>query len=98
MIKRQDNDLQTILYLEGKLDLNTSFELDRVKVKLVDEKRLNIILDMSGLKFIDDAGVAEIVRLYKHIQANGGQIKVQGARDQPLSILKLLRIDRVFGL
>ena len=42
--------------------------------------------------------VCLIVGLYKRVRATGGQVNVVGARDQPLAIFKLPRMDRVFGL
>ena len=55
-------------------------------------------VDLSGLDLIDSSGVAGLVALYKRVRANGGHVTVTGARDQPLAIFKLLRMDKVFGL
>jgi hypothetical protein len=38
-----------------------------------------------------------IVSLYKRCSAFGGAVRVSGLKDQPLSIFKLLRLDRVLG-
>ena len=39
-----------------------------------------------------------IVSLFKRLKAEGGEMVLVGARDQPLAVLKLLRLDRVFHL
>ena len=57
-----------------------------------------MIVSLAGLDLIDQSGVAVIVGLYKRVRATGGQVNVVGARDQPLAIFMLLRMDRVFGL
>ena len=59
---------------------------------------LKVIVSLAGLDLIDQSGVAVIVGLYKRVRTTGGQVNVVGARDQPLAIFKLLRMDRVFGL
>jgi anti-sigma B factor antagonist len=56
------------------------------------------MVDLSGLDLIDSSGVAGLVALYKRVRAQGGQVIVSGARDQPLAIFKLLRMDKVFLL
>jgi anti-sigma B factor antagonist len=40
--------------------------------------------------------VGVIVSLFKRVRANGGQVRIQGLRDQPRAIFRLLRLDRVF--
>jgi ABC-type transporter Mla MlaB component len=51
-----------------------------------------------ALDLIDSSGVAALVKLYKGVRAGGGSIQISGARDQPLAIFKLLRMDKVFNL
>ncbi len=52
----------------------------------------------SGLDLIDSSGVAALVKLYKGVRGVGGTVTIVGARDQPLAIFKLLRMDKVFNL
>ena len=55
-------------------------------------------MDLSGLELIDSSGVAALVKLYRGIKGTGGSFVVTGARDQPLAIFKLLRMDKVFNM
>ena len=55
-------------------------------------------MDLTALRLIDSSGVGVIVSLYKRCKAFGGDVRVAGLKDQPLSIFKLLRLDRVFKL
>jgi len=50
------------------------------------------------LDLIDSSGVAALVKLYKGVRNMGGAMTISGARDQPLAIFKLLRMDKVFGI
>lgn len=87
-----------VLKLAGSLDAMTAGELQPIIDRLVADKRPRVQVDMTGLDLIDSSGVAAIVSLYKRIRANGGRVTVAGARDQPLAVFKLLRMDRVFAL
>ena len=56
----------------------------------------SITVDLSALRLIDSSGVGVLVSLFKRIRASGGEVRLEGLRDQPLAIFKLLRLDRVF--
>lgn len=93
-----DNEEQTILKIGGQLDAMSAPELMPTIDKLVEEKRRTVVVNLEELDLIDSSGVAAIVALYKRCRAQGGKVTVTGARDQPLAIFKLLRMDRVFQL
>lgn len=95
---RSDNGDETTIQISGKLDVLTAPEMAPIIEDLVAEQRRLVIVDLSKLELIDSSGVAVIVGLYKRVRAAGGEVKVTGARDQPLAIFKLLRMDKVFNL
>jgi anti-sigma B factor antagonist len=92
---RTDDGGTTTFRLIGSLDAVTTSELRPVVDALVAEKRPKIIVDASGLRLIDSSGVGLIVSLFKRCKAAGGHVTVAGLKDQPLSIFKLLRLDKV---
>jgi anti-sigma B factor antagonist len=87
-----------VLRLNGSLDAMTAPELMPTIDRLIQEKRPRVTVELDGLNLIDSSGVAAIVALYKRMRASGGRVTVTGARDQPLAIFKLLRMDRVFEI
>ncbi len=95
---RTDEEGKTVLRIAGNLDAMTAPELMPAIDKIVSDGCENVVVDLSELELIDSSGVAAIVALYKRTHALGGRMKVSGARDQPLSIFRLLRMDRVFSL
>jgi len=58
---------------------------------------MSVRVDLSSLRLIDSSGVGVVVSLYKRCKAHGGQVRVEGLSNQPLTIFKLLRLDQVFG-
>jgi anti-sigma B factor antagonist len=95
---RIDGDEQTILRVAGSLDALSTPELMPVIDGIVADGCASVVVDLSELDLIDSSGVAAIVALYKRVRARGGEVRVSGARDQPLSIFRLLRMDRVFSM
>ena len=94
----QRSDKATTLAVRGSLDINTAPQLADEIDKIVSAKPKTVIVDLSGLDLIDSSGVAALVKLYKGVRSGGGAITISGARDQPLAIFKLLRMDKVFNL
>jgi anti-sigma B factor antagonist len=94
----QRNDSETSLSVRGSLDINSAPQLAEEIDKIVASKPKKVTVDLSGLDLIDSSGVAALVKLYKGIRGHGGAVAMLGARDQPLAIFKLLRMDKVFNL
>jgi anti-sigma B factor antagonist len=94
----QHGESETSMAVRGSLDINTAPQLAEEIDKIVASKSKKVVVDLSGLDLIDSSGVAALVKLYKGIRGMGGQVTMHGARDQPLAIFKLLRMDKVFNL
>jgi len=95
---RTDTGEDTVLRIEGVLDAVTTPEIRPTIEALVAEKRRSILVDASHLRLIDSSGVGVIVSLFKRCKIYGGTVRISGLKDQPLTIFKLLRLDRVFTL
>jgi anti-sigma B factor antagonist len=95
---RTDSGDETKLRIEGVLDAQTSPDLRPQIDRLVDEKRMSITIDLAALRLIDSSGVGVLVSLFKRAKSYGGTVRIQGIKDQPLTIFKLLKLDRVFAL
>jgi anti-sigma B factor antagonist len=89
---------ETTLTVRGTLDINTAPQLGEEIDRLLATKPSKVLVDLSGLDLIDSSGVAALVKLYKGVRSGGGNVTMSGARDQPLAIFKLLRMDKVFNL
>lgn len=90
-------DKVSILTLAGRLTAATSPQLrDKLK-QLTEENRVNILLDMSAVSFLDSSGLATLVSGLKAARERGGWLKLAGLTPAVLQILKLTQLDRVLG-
>ncbi|HEX7836108.1 MAG TPA: STAS domain-containing protein [Kofleriaceae bacterium] len=88
----------TTLVVRGSLDINSAPALSEEIDKIVAARPAKVLVDLATLDLIDSSGVAALVKLYKNVRNGGGAMTIVGARDQPLAIFKLLRMDKVFNL
>ena len=91
-------DVETTLVVRGSLDINSAPALAEEIDKIVATRPPRVVVDLATLDLIDSSGVAALVKLYKGVRNMGGAMTIAGARDQPLAIFKLLRMDKVFNL
>jgi anti-sigma B factor antagonist len=89
---------ETKLAIRGSLDINTAPALAEEIDKILVSKPAKVEVDLAQLDLIDSSGVAALVKLYKGVRGAGGNVHIINARDQPLAIFKLLRMDKVFNL
>lgn len=96
----RDDGTQVSLDLHGKLDITTVAELNAATnelVPLVPNRWTTVVVNLTGLDLLDSSGVSALVSLYKRARQNGGYVLITGARDQPLAVFRLLRLDRILG-
>jgi anti-sigma B factor antagonist len=94
----QTGNGETKVLIRRTLDINTAPALAEEIDKVIATRPTKVVADLSGLDLIDSSGVAALVKLYKGVRNHGGTVTITGARDQPLAIFKLLRMDKVFNL
>jgi anti-sigma B factor antagonist len=89
---------QSSIRLEGALDALTVREVHPLIDAVVADKPRRVTVDLDLVTLLDSTGVGAIVSLWKRVKAQGGQVVVVRAHDQPLAVLKLLKLDTVLGL
>jgi anti-sigma B factor antagonist len=94
----RDFPTMKILRVHGDLDALSSPELRGKLDDLTRNQGCAIKVDLSEVELLDSSGVGFLVSLYKRARANGGSVRVVGVAAQPLSIFKLLHLDRVFAV
>ena len=86
----------SLLDVSGRL---TSFEIGALREsvsRLVKQSRKNIVLNLSGLQYLDSSGIGELARIYVSVVKEGGQMKVVGLSPRVEEILKITQLYQVF--
>jgi anti-sigma B factor antagonist len=94
---RTDLEGESRLHIVGALDTLTVRDIRPIIDAVVADRPKRVTVEFDELTLIDSSGVGAIVSLFKRVKAEGGKVVVVGAHDQPLAVLKLLRLDRVLG-
>ena len=87
-----------VLRLEGRFDATSAKEVkDRVR-SLVQEKRVNLVVDMGAVDFIDSSGLGSLVASLRSVNKLGGDIRIASIQDQVRAIFELTRLHRIFEI
>jgi anti-anti-sigma factor len=89
-------DWQYFLPLEGEIDLHRSLRVERSLDSMIKKKPDHLVVDLSGVTFIDSSGVAVLIRALQNIQEYGGKFSLRGLNDKVRPIFEIARLDQVF--
>ena len=64
--------------------------------RLLNQGRKNIVLNLSGLQYLDSSGIGELAKIYVSVVKVSGQLKVVGLSPKVEEILKITQLYHVF--
>jgi len=85
------------IQLEGALDALSVDDVSPSFERVVAGGAQRVIVDLGRVTLLDSFGVGVLVSLWKRVKARGGHVRVVSANDQPLAVLKILKLDCVLA-
>jgi anti-sigma B factor antagonist len=91
-----DDGHVTILTVDGDLVIGESESLfKRTVTRLLEEGKVNLLVDLRKVGFLDSSGLGALVRAMTSSQKEGGQTKLLGAGPQIRKLLEMTKLDSV---
>lgn len=94
--QREENG-HTIVAFTGDIDLESSPEVRRVLLDCVKHNS-SVIVDLSGVDYIDSSGVASMVEAFQTTRAGNCHFSLAAVSESALRVLQLARLDKVFTI
>jgi len=89
-------DPANVLPLEGEIDLHVSPRLERALTSIIKRQPPCVVVDLSGVRFIDSSGLAVLIRALQDVQKYGGKLALSGMNENVRPIFEMARLDQVF--
>lgn len=89
----------TVVTVTGDLvigDAESTFK--KTVTRLLEEGHTRLLVDLSGVGFLDSSGLGALVRALTQSQKEGGQTKLLGAGPQIRKLLQMTKLDSVFEI
>jgi anti-sigma B factor antagonist len=94
--KRAKGDV-TVLDLSGKIMGGDDFDLFNNAIKdLVSEGAVDIVLNLSKVKWINSTGLGLMVSAYTSLVKQGGRMKIAEVSDRIDNILHVTQLELIF--
>ncbi|MDP8227167.1 MAG: STAS domain-containing protein [Candidatus Celaenobacter polaris] len=97
-IKQDKHGDVAVLNLIGRLDANTSGELESVLIPMIGEGKKKIVLDFSALEYISSAGLRLLLLAAKKLRNNKGNIILCSMKDFIKEIFEISGFTPIFKI
>ena len=76
--------------MSGEIDMSVTDALRRdIDLAMEQSAAGHLVFDLSGVSFLDSAGLGVILGRYKKVSAAGGSVYLAGARPQVRKVMEL---------
>jgi anti-anti-sigma factor len=85
-IRASDEDGGSTLVLDGEVDPHTTDQLDAAVDAALGGR---VVLDLSGVTFIDSAGLRSLIRAQRLAESSGGMLVLRAPRPSTMRVLEI---------
>jgi anti-sigma B factor antagonist len=87
----------TVIALKGEVDLENSPAARKLILRSIDDAN-RVLVDLSGVTYIDSSGVASLVEALQASKKNGTGFALAAPSEPTRRVLELARLDKVFTI
>ncbi len=91
----ESNANRMVMRLNGKLSLETVHNFMQT---LRPESAAHLILDLSGVSFLDSAGVGVLVQLFVHRRSHGQTFALTGLTQQSNAVIQVAGLTKLLPI
>jgi anti-sigma B factor antagonist len=96
---RQVEPDRTVVELTGRLNLgNELMTIETAVKRLIEEGARKLVIDVSGVDYIDSAGIGMLVACNGRMEKAGGEMRVAGAQGSVARTFDVVHMDRITSL
>lgn len=87
-----------VLQVNGTLDYESVRDFDRAADELVSQTPKRVVLDASGLSYLNSAGIGVIMKLNRRLQEAQAELRLASVQPDVQRMLKTCFLDRVLKI
>jgi anti-sigma B factor antagonist len=93
-----EQDAGCVVTVSGDADLYAAANVERELLRLVDEGRRSIVVDLTDATFIDSTMLRVLLNVSKRLRPGGGELLVVCSEHNIRKIFEITLLDRVFTI
>jgi len=95
-VKTQNYNDVTVVELQGELDVDSTELFKKTIIDIVAKRKGGVVLDMSGVGFIDGRGIEQLLWVRDYCHENKCQLRLAGLDENCAKILQITRLENEF--
>lgn len=97
-VDKIENKYLVSFYDVPKFNILNSKEIESKLLPLVSQKDSNLILNFSGIRFIDSSGFEVLMNIHKTSKINNSDLNFINLSEELMELMELVELDQVFQL
>lgn len=89
---------RTVVHVTGEIDVYTAPVLREELAKLVDGGHNNLVVDLTGVPFMDSTGLGVLVGALKKVKTHGGDLALVIDQEKVLKVFRITALTQVFPI
>ncbi len=86
-----------VIMVAGELDVETAPILEEALME-TERPGSTLVVDLSGLQFVDSSGLDLLVRQHKRSSAGGGRLELRNVSAKVARVIQVARLAELFGI
>jgi anti-sigma B factor antagonist len=88
----------TVVAVAGEVDVATAPSLRARLVELIAAGKINLVIDLEGVGFLDSTGLGVLVSTVKRVRSDGGDLSLVCANQHILKVFEITGLTSVFTI
>jgi len=88
----------TVCHIDGEIDINSSPAIKKSFDKLISQKTLKIVINLSKVTYVDSSGLATLVEILKNMRSYGGRMRLACMSVKIKSLFEITKLEKLFEI
>lgn len=93
-----ERDKWSVLAVTGEVDVATAPRLREQLIELVNQGSTRIVVDLTGVDFLDSTGLGVLVGALKRVRTQDGELVLVCNEPRVLKVFEITGLTKVFNL
>ena len=97
-ISQKQNNGITIFNIDGDIDINSSPDMREAFEDIANTKTMRIVVNLSGVSYVDSSGLATLVEMLKKTRTYGGKLRLGNLAPKVKSLFEITKLEKLFDI
>jgi len=95
--EERSNDV-TVCVVAGEVNINTSPELRKSFDGIIGRQEKKVLIDFSGVSYIDSSGLATLIEMFQRLKKIGGRLRFSNLDQKVKNVFEITKLHKLFEI